>query len=275
MRNGKVATKAKPRSAQVDARSDRVQGRLQRRFSTAAETAFLILDEQFDKLSAEEKKIRDGGDPAAVHDMRVASRRIRACLRAFSVFLNPGLIALEKDIKWMFSTLGKVRDLDICIELMNAQPCEGALHTAEELAASLRDARSDAFNKLLAALDSSRYHDLVQNLRKELHKGPQASNALSGTAILAAGADIIAREFRQVRKAGEDLEPGCKPAGFHTLRKRAKRFRYTLEFVKPLYGKRCEKMISGLKDLQEILGDRQDQIMFAEHVESVGQKGRP
>ena len=43
----------------------------------------------------------------------------------------------------------------------------------------------------------------------------------------------------------------------------------------PLYGKRCEKMISGLKDLQEILGDRQDQIMFAEHVESVGQKGRP
>src|SRR5947207_793442 len=120
MRNGKVATKAKPRSAQVvDARSDGAKGGRQRRFSTASETAFLILDEQFDKLPAQENKIRDGGDPEAVHDMRVASRRIRACVRAFSVFLNPGLVALEKDIKWIFSTLGKVRDLDICIELMN------------------------------------------------------------------------------------------------------------------------------------------------------------
>src|SRR2546423_1347786 len=111
MRNGKVATKTKPRV--VDAPSDAAKGGRQRRFSTASETAFLILDEQFDKLSAEEKKIRDGGDPAAIHDMRVASRRIRACVRAFSVFLNTGLVGLEKDIKWIFSTLGKVRDLDI------------------------------------------------------------------------------------------------------------------------------------------------------------------
>src|SRR4029077_19568276 len=66
---------------------------------------------------------------------------------------------------------------------------------------------------------------------------------------------------------------GCDPIGFHTLRKRAKRFRYTLEFVKPLYGKRCEKMIDRLKELQEILGDRQDQMMFAERVEGVAQKG--
>src|SRR4029077_12393169 len=103
MRNGKVATKSKPRPAQV------VEA--PRRFSTASETAFLILDEQFETLLAEERKIRDGGDSEPVHDIRVASRRIRACMRAFSVFLNPGLVALEKEIKWIFSTLGEVRDL--------------------------------------------------------------------------------------------------------------------------------------------------------------------
>jgi len=274
MRNGKVAPK--PASAQPKTKAPRANApRAAKRVGTASETAFLILDEQLNALLEEEQRIRTNADVDAVHDMRVASRRLRAGLRAFSAFLNPGIVALEPQIKWIFSLLGDVRDFDICIQLLNAQTLDGALHTVEDVAAALREARNSEFNKLREALDSSRYHELVQELRKELHKGPQSSNTLSGTPMLAAAPDIVSHEFRVMQETGQDLEPGADPVGFHKLRKRAKRFRYTLEFVKPLYKKRCKKMIDSLKDLQQMLGDRQDQIMFADRVEALAQKGRP
>lgn len=63
----------------------------------------------------------EGSDPEGVHDMRVASRRLRAALELFQdVFPVKQLAPFRRGVKELADTLGEVRDLDVLIERLEA-----------------------------------------------------------------------------------------------------------------------------------------------------------
>ena len=59
--------------------------------------------------------------------------------------------------------------------------------------------------------------------------------------------------------AGRELLAGpAGPADFHAFRLAAKRFRYTLELFRPLYGRGLEAKLEAVRHIQNLLGRRQD-----------------
>jgi len=91
-----------------------------------------------------------GDDPEGVHDMRVASRRLRAALEFFSPWLEDGEgDRLERDLRALTRALGKTRELDVLrlklSELTPRTTPAGALaleHLDVRLARKRRKARS-------------------------------------------------------------------------------------------------------------------------------------
>jgi triphosphatase len=225
------------------------------------EVAFAVLRRQFAELVSQESGTRLGDDPEALHDMRVASRRLRAALSLFRMALPVRLNRLRDELGWVGGALGAVRDLDVQLEELDGwltdlpESDRGPLAALRSL---LEEQRGAARAELLAVLDSPRYERLVRSFGQALRAGPLRRSAVSRAPALAAAPDLVGKRFRSVRKAGKALDETSSPTEYHTLRKRAKRFRYALEFVADVYPDRTKRLVKRLVAVQDILGDHQD-----------------
>lgn len=78
-----------------------------------------ILRTRFDEMISFEQGTIDGGDIEALHDMRVASRRVQAVFKIFrNVFPKKKYKAEYEEIRSLIRALGEVRDYDVFIEKM-------------------------------------------------------------------------------------------------------------------------------------------------------------
>ena len=63
----------------------------------------------------------EGRDPEGVHDMRVASRRLRAAIELYQdVFPKRRLKPMLREVKRLADALGRVRDLDVMLDRLTA-----------------------------------------------------------------------------------------------------------------------------------------------------------
>ncbi len=89
--------------------------------ATFNEAAHTSLRQQLDEMMSHLEGTRQGDDIEALHDMRVASRRLRAALSVFAAAFPPKLFtAIEKEVAKTTDALGAVRDGDVQIEFMQA-----------------------------------------------------------------------------------------------------------------------------------------------------------
>ena len=99
--------------------------------------------------------------------MRVATRRLRAFLRAGHDLLDPEWSEpLREELRWLGSALGPVRDLDVLLEHLSGE-VESLGEDAPEgrkLLARLGREHRTARRTLLAVLDSDRYFALLEAL---------------------------------------------------------------------------------------------------------------
>ncbi len=220
-----------------------------------------VLRRQFAALRAREPGTRLGDDSEELHDMRVASRRLRAALSLFADFLPPSAERLRDDLRWVGHTLGAVRDLDVQLEQLDGWLPDVPETDREALIAvrSLLEAkRSRARETMLDALDSPRYELFVGRFSRLLRS---ARGRRSGPASLPARAvapDLIEERFRALRKAAERIEGNSPAAEYHRVRIRGKRLRYALEFLADLYPGRTRPLTKRVVALQDILGLHQD-----------------
>lgn len=120
-----------------------------------------------------------GKDPEAVHDMRVASRRLRAAMDvAVGCFPARWYRPLHRTAKRLTKALGDVRDLDVMLEALAAER-DGA--TAEErrgidhLIAGVSRERTRARKKMAAFLaDIERCNVRKRTRRRFPAKGKEA-----------------------------------------------------------------------------------------------------
>lgn len=227
---------------------------------TLGVAAYAVMRRQFVRFLRHEPGVRLGEDPEEVHDMCVASRRLRAALQAFEPALSEKARRFEPELKHFAAVLGEVRDLDVQLERVeawiSASPEEehGPL---EELRGALRSEREAARERMLSELDSRRYERLVDTLSRTLRLGHSRRNSLSGSPVTEAAPDLLRDAHRRTREAGDHLGPDSPAEEYHSLRRRCKRLRYLTESLEEVYGKPSRKLVKRLKSLQSVLGGLQ------------------
>jgi inorganic triphosphatase YgiF len=77
------------------------------------EVAFAVLRRHFAVMLAYEPGVRLGADPEELHDMRVATHRLRAALKLYADALPRRAEQYERDLRFVANALGDVRDLDV------------------------------------------------------------------------------------------------------------------------------------------------------------------
>ena len=191
--------------------------------------------------------------------MRVATRRLRAFLRAGHDLLDPEWSEpLREELGWLGGALGPVRDLDVLLGRLSGevQSLGEDAPAGRKLLSRLARAHGTARRRLLAALDSDRYFSLLEAL-----EGPVATVADEPSLE-----EIHAAEHRLLRKAVRALGQDAPDDDLHAVRIKVKRARYAAELVG------AQAYVKAAKSLQDVLGEHQDAVVAEERLRALAAK---
>ena len=242
------------------------------RDSTAAELAFAAVRRYVGAMLEHEPGTRLGEDAEELHDMRVATRRLRAAIGLFEEVLPPRAQHLGRELRWIARALGAVRDLDVQLErLPELTGWVASWYPATRGArlglvrAALEAERSEARRLLLSDLDSPRWERLSAALVDFARQGPGSSERGRTPATTVVPELVRSRHHAAVKAARRACRTGT-PADFHKLRIRCKRLRYSLDLTGELYGTKATRFVRKLAGLQDVLGRAQDGEVAAGHL---------
>lgn len=229
----------------------------------AAEVVRLALTASAIRMLRHDAGVRLGSDPESVHQMRVATRRLRSDLRTYRSILDEDWCAgLREDLRWIGAELGEVRDT----EVLGARMGEIArtLPAADQAVASrllerLARHREEARRDLLSGMRATRYVDLLDRVVSAA-TAPEVTEeaARPARAVLP---DIMEAPWRHLRTSADGLGKSSADAELHAVRIRAKRARYAAESMVPVYGKRAKAFAEAAAALQDVLGEHQDAVV--------------
>jgi CHAD domain-containing protein len=206
--------------------------------------------------------------PDAVHQLRVACRRMRSDLRTSRALLDdPRVATLRDELSWLGSSAGAARDLEVLRErVRRAAGQDGAVLDATAVDAALAERQDAAQQALLVVLRSDRYAAL-QGLLQELAEGPRWS-ADAGRSCKEVLPAQVSRAWRLLRAAAGDLGPASDDAAWHRARIRAKRARYAAELAAVALGP--DRRVRAARTAQDLLGEHQDAVVAAARLLDLG-----
>ncbi len=222
-----------------------------------AEALALRLREQVTALLSHDPGTRLGSDPEDLHQLRVATRRLRAYLRAARpLLLDEPTRALRDELGWLGGVLGPVRDLDVLLGYFGAElaSLDGDRPAASGLLAMLSERREAAREAMLDALGAERYFALLDRLEAFAGRPP-----LSGERVSLAA--IWWRAAKRLRRAVEALGDEPEDAALHEVRILVKRARYAAELGAHELGKPAARFLAAAKQAQDVLGAHQDSVV--------------
>jgi CHAD domain-containing protein len=238
--------------------------------ATLGQLAWAVLRRHLAVLLAREPGTRLGEDIEELHDMRVATRRLRAAFQIFAPVLPVRARPLAEELRWLAGVLGEVRDLDVQLADMSG-PEWVALGPSgpgpvDELRALLRAERDEARGHLLAALDSDRWEALASGLTTLATAGPSRRSVAARRPAEEAVPDLVGQRHRAATKSLRRARRSGVADDYHRLRIRGKRLRYAMEFTADLYEGRTGGFIRRLARLQDRLGLMQDAEVAADRL---------
>jgi CHAD domain-containing protein len=240
--------------------------RLPPRWAPPLEHVRAMIAGQAAELIAHDPGTRLGEDIEELHKARVATRRLRAVLRAARPYLDETWAeSLRTELSWLGSALGPVRDLDVLLERLRQEIRE--LEPAERPAARrfltlLEKERSAARAAMLEVMSTSRYAELLTRLEA-------AAVAPRARAADVPLEDVAAREFRKLRKAVRALPPDPSDDELHAVRIRGKRARYAAELAEGVAGKAARRVVRDAKRFQDVVGEHQDSVVAEERIRAL------
>jgi CHAD domain-containing protein len=236
--------------------------------ATAGDVVLAYLAQQADAIRATDPQVRRDASEG-VHDMRVACRRMRSTLQSFRALLDRSRTdALVAELRWLAGELGAARDLEVQEERVGAAvaalPPELALGPVAAQATRFFAARrAGAARTATTALGGDRYVALLDAV-DALLADPPLTDAASGpadTVLPRLIAKAVRRTGRAYRAAHAHPPGHERDEQIHEMRKAAKRLRYAAEVAVPALGRRAQRLVKGVKGLQELLGEHQDSVV--------------
>ena len=226
---------------------------------TVRQAAGRIFAEQVRELARHEQKAKKGRDPEAVHQMRVATRRLRAALRIFRGYLAPGK-RLPEELRRLARRLGAVRDHDVILTLLEERHL-AALRGAErerleDLLAGLKERRFAAQEKLERALGRGLYAKLARGLDDFAARPRFAGDEDAMAARILV--DGIESWGTAIARDPGMTDPEPETDELHQLRIDVKRLRYVLDFHAATCGMAYEVERKLARAMQDCLGELHD-----------------
>ena len=206
--------------------------------------------------------VRTGGDPEAVHQARVATRKLRSHLRTFAPLLRVDWSEpLRSELGWLAMGLGAVRDREVLLERLRAraEPLPASdVRSATALLKSL-ELEIQALRKTVRTdLDSQRYIDLLEVLVDAAHTPPTLPEGDQPASAVLPG--LASTPWKRLRTAVKQLPESPTDPELHRIRILAKRARYAAEAVVPVAGAGAESFARAAAKLQTVLGEHQDSV---------------
>ena len=230
----------------------------------------MFFREQFARMLAHDPGVRLGEDPEELHQLRVATRRLRSVLRTATPLLEATWAqALRDELSWLGDELGHARDVDVLSEHLRAEAAKldpvdrRALKPLfDDLAAEGKDARS----RVLEALRSERYLALLATLEGAAAAPPAGDDVSLRKAVR--------KEFNRLAKAMDSLAAEPSDEAVHRARIKGKRARYASELLEDDLGSAGKRLISAAKTFQDVAGEHQDAVVAEERIRTLLQGER-
>lgn len=227
----------------------------------------------FRRMLYHEAGTRLGEDIEALHDMRVATRRMRAAFRVFGGYYDPKVVTPHlKGLKRTGRALGAVRDLDVFRAKIHGylgtlpEVQRGSL---DDFLSVLESQREVARRQMVAYLDGKKYRRFVERFGEFVETEGMASRSFAPAngepqpyRVRHVAPLAIYRRLAAVRAYGEWVTiPDPPVTRLHALRIACKRLRYTLEFFREVLGPGTKGLIKAVVSMQDHLGNLQDAVV--------------
>jgi CHAD domain-containing protein len=232
---------------------------------TVGQAAAEAIGEQFRRILRQEAGVWDGSDPEDLHQMRVASRRLRAALAVFRPVLRLPADAGERRVRQLTRVLGNLRDLDVQGDHLRTHYQEEAApevrQAVDRLVIALDRKKPKAIAAVRRVLGGRRYGRLKAAYAAWLEE-PRFT-ILGDLPLLAVMPELLAPWvaaflLHPAWATGPRVPLREAAPALHDLRKTAKRARYAAEFFRAHYGPDYTAWIEELRQLQDQLGEFQD-----------------
>lgn len=226
----------------------------------------------FEVMLEHEAGSRSGNDIEDVHDMRVATRRMRTAFRLFgSYFEKKAIRRFRDDLRETGAALGGVRDLDVFNrEAQKYMAGPGLGQDLTLLLASWRQQRESARGRLIAFLDSERYGAFIKDFRRFVNAEGAGVRTIKPPVPFQVRHTLSSSlwQLYERARAYETLFPDSPPETLHALRIECKHLRYTLEFFREVLGPESASLVKDVVFVQDHLGDLQDAMVASDLLEA-------
>ncbi len=219
-------------------------------------------------------------DPEAVHQTRVACRRLRAALGVFRSDIGKKTARRwRRALRKLGRVFGVARDLDVEIAStlgqMGQVQDESILHGLAFWLAHLEEQRYRKQPELIRAIRKFRRESPVREMGRWIrrHSGETASVGSSQSearvSITKAHRKLLSRRLTNLLRTADSLEDPQNIEGHHAMRIAAKKLRYSMEALAPGLGVIGEVTIEALRNLQSLLGEIHDYDVWTERIREV------
>ncbi len=240
--------------------------------SRLGDAARRILAGRLADVRKPEAGFQEAVDDTSVHDMRVATRRLRAALKIFRPL--GGMKKLERDVKRIQDALGGVRDVHVqsawlasVAQKVNKKP---------QVRAGIQALRAQR----LAALESHEaqlHAELERWVDRTVPRLLRKLDALNDPHRFGGRRvrDGLRLRLRRVQKRIDSYLDAGDAASAHALRKELKRLRYELEIFQPAIRRTLDALLEVLVPLQDGLGELHDADVRLELFERLAAESPP
>ncbi len=231
-----------------------------------AEAGRIVLLRDFMTMLQHEAGAQTGEDIEDVHEMRVATRRMRSALRLLEpYYAGKTASKFRRDLGEIAAVLGDIRDRDVLLDNMAAELPALPPETQDELRRVMQfieGERESERDDLREMIQKRRYARFLERFTAFLTTSGAEAVPFSGEAVTPSLVrhvlPIVIYEHLAAVRAYDALIPTAEAPALHQLRIEFKRLRYSITIFEEVLGKGAKPYLKDLKTIQDHLGRMQD-----------------
>ncbi len=232
--------------------------------------------ERLNALNKEIGGVYKAEDIECIHRMRVSSRRLRSAINVFQDCFSVKLAKKwRKQVRTITQALGNARDLDVQIifldDFISKLDNDSYRPGIKRVLLRLKQQREKIQSEVIKVVEDFEKNGVIQEIERTCH---QICTLAKLHKINVNSKEVHQRAYLAISMRLEDFlsfEPYVQQPEevkkLHAMRIAAKRLRYTMEIFSELYQDKLEDLIDAVKNIQTILGELNDCVVWVEFLQ--------
>ncbi|WAH95782.1 CHAD domain-containing protein [Arthrobacter sp. MMS18-M83] len=206
-------------------------------------------------------------DPEAVHNARLALRRIRSVLSCYRGLVPKLPRPARQEVRWLATSLGESRDAYVLAQRIRLSlDTKDSWNAPESLRLAVEELESSSA-QLASTLGRRKRSRRTVRAARALVDAPDAKEYKPPTADLAERLQVQWERLQHslAEEAGSD-DPDVRNAALHQARKDVKCLRYSVEAVADAFSHHAAGVIQPAIGLQRLLGEQHDAVVAGDWI---------